>query len=869
MTSESQRNDQIDRLIQEDSMNFRRCIRLSPDPVMIFSQGRIVFVNDSFLKETGYQSAEDLIGTDINRFVYDAKDLQNMERLYSGEMFTGQFTQTIRKDGIWIDVTYSGIPIQYDGLPAGLIIARNISEQTSMNHTLVQTQEQFNSILSSLDAGFWSYHVSEDRMMTFSGILSKLFSASMSDGRFHTLYELWEMCSSNKKITYEQFRHSILSEEAKAIEFSYPNSDGSDAHHMMRISVIKDEAGNPVRLNGVVINFTEQTEASRMAHFLAYHDELSALPNRRYFNQQLKDTLNLSKRNGRMVALIYLDLDRFKYINDSLGHSAGDLLLKEVADRLAAVKNDCNGFISRLGGDEFTIILSDFSDQQELERQVRQIQEYFQEPVVMEGYPFYVKASLGVAVSPLHASTPESLMNCADTAMFLAKESRNTYRFYSDIASRKNLEDIRLQYDLQHALSGGQLSIYYQPKYDVKSHHIVGSEALLRWNHPELGMISPARFIPLAEDSGLINEIGEWILESVCDQIAAWQQNGIYHCVSVNLSVRQFQNGNLVDVVRNALQASEIKTNLLELEITESIAMDIDKVLGTLIELNRLGVIISIDDFGTGYSSLSYLSKLPVHKLKIDRSFIRDLMSDQSDAAIVSTIVSLAHNMQLKVIAEGVESEEQLKMLDNYRCDEVQGYYFSKPLPLSEFELMLEPANKYAFYERVNNPDAKLKGQFCKFVIRSLIAGDKKFPEYQKRIEEMLDDEWYSWDLYTDMLQDISMRVTEHALKNAGRAIVKHGRKFFVEELGYRSLEDLLIGYREVFDGAISGLPEHERAKVMHYEIGRFVVHYTVRQPLKFSEGVVCGFFEMFDTEVKNIESRRADEHYYEFTFTW
>jgi len=853
----------------EDGNNYRRFLETVPVPMMIHSEWKIVYVNDAFAKEFGAQRS-DLIGLDVTRLIFTPQDLQNIYTLYSGQPVDGQLSKATRMDGAVIDVQYCGVPVTYRGRPAVIIVAQNISNQTDLSDALERTQEQFAHVLQNLDVGIWSYDALTDRMVASSGIVNTLIFSAPEADRMPTLEQLWRLVRSGEPAsTFESFREQLRSGALNKVEFHVDRPNGRRLHYLMRITVSNDATGRPAKINGVLLDVTEQVEASARAAYHADHDELTGLPNRRYFLRQLKEQLERAKSEGRMAALIYMDLDRFKYINDSLGHAAGDKLLSVVSERLKSIRCDFDAFISRLAGDEFTIILNGFDDVGELSARIEQILERFQDPVIIEGYPFYVKASMGVALYPEHGASPETLLNHADSAMFKAKETRNTYRFYRDDENTMDLADIRLQHDLQHALAKGELSLHFQPKCNVKTKLIVGSEALLRWTHPELGSIPPLKFIPFAEDSGAIHEIGRWVIQQVCRQIRAWTDRGIRHAVSLNLSARQFQSGDLVNDVETALRTSGIEPHLLELEITEGIAMDLDKVMDTLTKLNALGVSISIDDFGTGYSSLNYLKKLPVHKLKIDRSFIRDLNVDHGDAAIVSTIVALAHNMQLKVIAEGVESGDQLEILEGYDCDEVQGYFFGKPLPLDEFERLLRPTESTEGAKASERTSAVLKGQFCKFVLNSLIAGEKKFPEYREQIARMDDDEWYSWDFYTGLLQEISKKVTDEAVLTAGKNVVRNGKKFFMEELGYRTLDQLLQDYRNMFDQTIVGLPDHERIGYVHYEPGRCVIHYTVRQPLKFSEGVLIAFFEIYQRELKRIESRQVNEHYYEYTMTW
>jgi diguanylate cyclase (GGDEF)-like protein/PAS domain S-box-containing protein len=450
---------------------------------------------------------------------------------------------------------------------------------------------------------------------------------------------------------------------------------------------IRDEYQQIIGAFGQFRNITERYEAEEKYNYLAYHDELTGLPNRRHFKNKMFEHMNEVRDSARKMAIMFIDLDRFKLVNDTLGHSNGDLLLQQVAKRLRS----CLGprdIVARMGGDEFTFLFPDIQEEIDAARIAERILDLFKNPFNMNGYEFHITASIGIAIYPHDGCDTETLMVHADTAMYRAKEKeKGNYVFYTENMYTKPHERIVIETSLHKALEKEEFIVYYQPQINAKTGEIQGLEALVRWQHPESGLIPPNKFIPIAEETGLIVPIGEWVMREACRQNKHWQRLGLPHFrVAVNLSIQQFLKSNLVETVKRILEETELEPQYLELEITETMTMDVDHAIRTLKQLHELGVQISIDDFGTGYSSLHYLKKFSIDRLKIDQSFVRDIMTDPSDASIVGTIISMAHHLGLEVIAEGVEEKEQLCFLQTQKCDVVQGYYFSKPIPAYEFE---------------------------------------------------------------------------------------------------------------------------------------------------------------------------------------
>ncbi len=437
---------------------------------------------------------------------------------------------------------------------------------------------------------------------------------------------------------------------------------------------------------------TERTQAN--LYSLAHFDALTGLPNRLLFLDRLNQTMAQAHRNERLVAVMLLDLDRFKAINDTLGHTMGDLLLKSVAERLAqCVREDDT--VARLGGDEFTVLLPEIRYIQDAAAVAQKILDALALPFILDGHEVFIGTSIGISLYPFDEELSALLRN-ADTAMYEAKQNGgNTYQFYTAEMSTASLRRLSLEGALRRALERGEFVLHYQPQIDLARGEIVGAEALVRWRHPDLGLLGPMEFIPLAEENGLIIPLGEWVLRTACAQNRAWQTAGLPPIrVTVNLSVRQFHQKNLADIVARILEQTGLDAQRLELEITESCLMQNTQTTVTLLtELNRLGVRISIDDFGTGYSSLAYLKRFPIDTLKIDRSFVCDIDTDPDDAAIVKAIIALAQSLEMHVIAEGVETRNQLEFLRTYQCNEIQGYLVSPPLPAGDFAelLALEP----------------------------------------------------------------------------------------------------------------------------------------------------------------------------------
>lgn len=455
---------------------------------------------------------------------------------------------------------------------------------------------------------------------------------------------------------------------------------------LMSISAIKDEHGIVTHYISIAADITERKEAEKNIHALAYFDVLTSLPNRILLHDRIEQLVASSHRDQQKFALLFVDLDRFKYVNDSMGHGIGDKLLQVVAQRLTECVRE-GDTVSRIGGDEFVVLLRE-TGADGAASVAGKILEYFAVVSDIEGTQISTHASIGISIYPDHATDAETMIKNADVAMYCAKEQgRNNFQFFTPDLDFHARRLFSMEKDLRLALERNEFLLHYQPQLDLATGKVCGAEALLRWNHPEKGSIAPVDFIPVAEETGQILPVGEWVLRTACRQLAEWRQQGMaVFPISVNLSVRQLRQADLAQLVNDVLQETRLRPDDLELEITEGIMMvDTQASMAFLTQMHELGVRLSIDDFGTGFSSLSYLKRMPLDRLKIDQSFVRDIEIDENDAAIVRSIISLGHRFKLRVIAEGVETLEQMDFLRIRGCDEVQGFYFSHPLPADEF----------------------------------------------------------------------------------------------------------------------------------------------------------------------------------------
>jgi diguanylate cyclase (GGDEF)-like protein/PAS domain S-box-containing protein len=481
---------------------------------------------------------------------------------------------------------------------------------------------------------------------------------------------------------------------------------GLQRHVRQQVEVVRGRDGRPLHVYGTIQDITELRQAEQRIRRLAYMDALTGLPNRTRFKDRLSHAIAMAKPQGRRLALLCLDLDNFKRINDTLGHVVGDRLLQATAKRLVMALRESDAvfrggrispqkYAARLGGDEFTVLLPEIKRSEDAARVAERIRQVLSLPLTLAEHEIVITPSIGIAVYPEDGQNPDALLKNADGAMYVAKRhGKNTYCFFDGSLNDLALRRLKMEGLLRKAIERGELDVHYQPQLDLGTGRICAVEALVRWNSPTLGSVPPGEFIPFAEDTGLIVPIGEWVLRTACAQVQAWREAGLYlERVAVNISPLQFVQHGFIKLVAQVLKETGLEPHVLELEVTESLLMgDPDGVVTALRQLKDLGLQLAIDDFGTGYSSLSRLKQFPIDRLKIDRSFVREVPQNQDDVAIAMAVIAMAKSMDLKVIAEGVENQEQQRFLQEKQCNEVQGYYLSRPLPAPEIGALLRKA---------------------------------------------------------------------------------------------------------------------------------------------------------------------------------
>ncbi|MEH7116541.1 EAL domain-containing protein [Neobacillus vireti] len=673
---------QTEQKLIESEHRYRSLVEVSPKAIIVFQEYRIVFANQAAMHMFGAADEQELLGKSIFEIIHDdnrEKLASNLKRLSNNEAVDLIEYQFHTLDGRSIFVESVGANIMFNGQPALMAVGNDVTEKKSLQEQFKMSEQRYKSL--------FDYHS------------DAVYSLDL-EGRFTSANKVCEILSgySPEELFGTHFSNLVYEEDLGEMVKKYQETIGEGAGSTQNVIFrLKCKHGAILSLNvtiipiivegkivgiyGIARDVTEQIRNQEMVEHLAYHDYLTGLPNRNMLESYLKKGM-IPIENA---AILFIDLDRFKIINDTLGHSMGDLLLKKVAERLRMSLSE-NDLIFRQGGDEFIVILKD-ADRNRADAAANQLLEALSTPFKLNKTEVYTSPSIGISLWEEDGETVETLIKYADYAMYQAKKAgKKTYRFYSCIKYEGDFDPLAMELDLHKAIKLDELFLHYQPKINLKTGKMIGAEALLRWNHSKRGMVSPTRFIPIAEESGLIIPIGEWVLRQACRQNKTWQEQGLPPMViSVNLSARQFSHASIVATVEKILTETGLEPQYLELEITESMTLDIQHTISTLHELKKLGVLISIDDFGTGFSSLNYLKQFPVDTLKIDQSFVREL-DNNNDVTIVKTIISMAHHLQLKVVAEGIETRDQLVFLQQHLCDEGQGYFFSEPVSADELK---------------------------------------------------------------------------------------------------------------------------------------------------------------------------------------
>jgi diguanylate cyclase (GGDEF)-like protein/PAS domain S-box-containing protein len=552
------------------------------------------------------------------------------------------------------------------------------------------TERRYRSIFENTVEGIYQTTV-EGRYISANPALARIYGYESPEELMGSLAAAGRSlyADASRRADFERLMREVGS--VTQFESQAHRRDGSVIWISENARVVCAPDGRALYYEGTVEDITERKRYQAELEFHATHDALTGLPNRGLLEDRLRQAIGYAHRNGSLVAVAFIDLDRFKVINDSLGHGSGDEVLMRVSRRIRGALREIDT-VARQGGDEFVVVLAEQATVESVVAVVERVIEEVAQPVTIDGRELYVTCSVGIALYPNDGGDATTLLRNADAAVFSAKErGRNSFQFYAPNMNALALERLALEGSLRRATEREEFEVHYQPRVDIRSKRIVGMEALVRWRDAELGFVPPAKFIPVAEEANLINQIGEQVLRTACRQARYWVDLGFDGLsVSVNLSARQFRQGPLVATIESALAETGLEASRLELELTESTIMGHgQEFVAMLAELKKLGVRVAIDDFGTGYSNLSYLSRFPIDALKIDRSFVSEVATDQQHAQLAKAVISLGHSLRLKVVAEGVETAEQLDFLRHHGCDEVQGYFFSKPVPPEEFERML------------------------------------------------------------------------------------------------------------------------------------------------------------------------------------
>jgi diguanylate cyclase (GGDEF)-like protein/PAS domain S-box-containing protein len=678
--------------LRESEKRFADTVELAAIGIAhVDEHGRLIQVNRSLCDLLGY-GRDELLGMTVKQ-VSHPDDLHVTDgvraQLRCGKIGSFQAEKRyLRKDGqvVWVHLTISLLRDPLGQPLHDIAIIQDISARKRAEAAQNLSEQRFRNMVELSSDWYWELDATL-RFTTFGGRGTGERQAAQLIGR-----HAWDIPGTDRDQGWRELRERLeRHERLRDFEYAYATRDGVRHHVSASGEPLFDTDGRFAGYRGVSRDVSERKQAEERVKYLATHDSLTGLPNRAMFSELLNHVIQHSRRKQTRCAVFFIDLDRFKFINDSLGHGAGDTLLRTVAQRLKD-RLRSSDIVARLGGDEFVMLAQDLSSSSQAAHIARKVLSAVIQPVELFGQECRVTASVGIAMYPDDATDETTLMAHADVAMYHAKEEgKNNFQFYDGRLQTQSRERLAMESHLRRAIELGEFSLHYQAKLDFATLGISGVEALLRWHNAELGHVSPAKFIPLAEETGLIMSIGRWVLQTACAQAVAWQRAGLPPVrVAVNLSPRQLADAGLVAEVRRVLDDSGLAPRYLELEVTESSVMhNVELALEVLTGLHEMGVHLAIDDFGTGYSSLAQLKRFPIDTLKVDRSFIRELPHDAEDMAIAEAILAMGRTLGMRVVAEGVETAAQRDFLRERRCDEMQGYLFSKPLPADDFAQFL------------------------------------------------------------------------------------------------------------------------------------------------------------------------------------
>lgn len=612
---------------------------------------------------------------------------QDRQIIESGQAKMNLLESTTLKNGkqLWLNVNKIPIRDSQQQIIGVMGTLEDVTDRHQAEFVLQQAEQKYRSIFENAVEGIFQTTRSGHYLMV-NPMLAKIYGYDSPEDLMATLTDIEHQLYVNSNRRREFIQQIQEQGSIRGFESEVYRKDGSVIWVSESARAIRDEYGQVVGYEGTVEDITNRKQAEATIRYQAFHDLLTGLPNRTLFNDRLPLALSHAQRSNMILAVMFMDLDRFKVINDTLGHAIGDQLLQEVAYRLSRCLRE-GDTVSRWGGDEFTLLLPQISTPEDASKIAQRLIEALRPAFELSGHTLHVSSSIGVALYPHDGEDAQTLLKNADAALYRAKDQgRNGYQFYTPAINSKASELLALENSLHDALERQEFIIYYQPQINTTTGEITQMEALVRWQHPDLGFVSPAVFIPLAEENGLIVPIGEWVLRTACAQHRIWQDMGLPSLrIAVNLSARQFHQQRLLETVSQILTEVALDPACLELEIAETTAMhDVNFTASLLQQLRTMGVHLSVDDFGTGYSALSYLKNFPLNTIKIDQSFIQDVTIDERDRAIVAAVIALGRGLNLNVVAEGVETQAQLAVLSSLGCEEMQGYLFSQPMPAAQ-----------------------------------------------------------------------------------------------------------------------------------------------------------------------------------------